>query len=432
MKLITLIVVILSIALSVNTCQASGGPWEFASLYHLQGPKVDSTTVKGDTTSEYTFLFYKQKGKYADATFDVSFGINSVEGTAGIEKAEPSAITLWKTNATVVNANDNTFLSKDIKYQLKFDNDNAVSSYRFKFDKTESAAPTGTGTSCGGDCHFIFFFQHFPSEFDLHLFDANGNEIMPEATEPATAGKTKKSPIVYANYAENGGEAVFASILVAFCTLLGILTVLPCCNVGPEKKNCMDGSNFFMVLASAFAAGTLFSTTVMLILPEGVRMVDGAMGWSNEAMNNFVIGICLFSGFFLGALIDVFSHFMGGNPGDANTSSADKEIEMQNKNAVEEGKVGTNDVGLEKKGMFAITPNKWGRIVGTIIVGDFMHNFVDGIAIGVAFLGCNTTGGVSKFYFPLDLKKISSLTHHHSFIYATLHTVDCCRISNFT
>ena len=92
-------------------------------------------------------------------------------------------------------------------------------------------------------------------------------------------------------------------------------------------------------------------------------------------MNNFVIGICLFSGFFLGALIDVFSHFMGGNPGDANTSSADKEIEMQNKNAVEEGKVGTNDVGLEKKGMFAITPNKWGRIVGTIIVGDFMHNF---------------------------------------------------------
>ena len=66
MKLITLIVVILSIALSVNTCQASGGPWEFASLYHLTGPKVDSTTVKGDTTSEYTFLFYKQKGAYAD------------------------------------------------------------------------------------------------------------------------------------------------------------------------------------------------------------------------------------------------------------------------------------------------------------------------------------------------------------------------------
>ena len=57
---------------------------------------------------------------------------------------------------------------------------------------------------------------------------------------------------------------------------------------------------------------------------------------------------------------------------------------------------------------------------------------IGGIAIGVAFLGCNTTGGVSKLYFPPDLKKLSSLTHHHSFIYATLHTVDCCRISNFT
>ena len=434
MKLITLIVVILSIALSVNTCQAGGGgskPWEYIALYHLTGPKITGTTTTGD----YTFLFYKQKGAYADKTFDVSFGINSVEGQEGIEKAEPDAEnTIWKTTPTVVHANDfNTFMSKDKLYQLNFSDAHAVSSFRFKFNKTESASPTGTGTSCGGDCHFIFFFQHVPSEFDLHLFDANGNEIMPEATEPATAGKTKKSPIVYATYTKNAGEAVFASILVAFCTLLGILTVLPCCNVGPEKKNCMDGSNFFMVLASAFAAGTLFSTTVMLILPEGVRMVD--VPWRNEAMNNFVIGICLFSGFFLGALIDVFSHFMGGNPGaddDANTSSADKEIELQNKNAVEEGKVGAKDVSLEKKGMFAITPNKWGRIVGTIFVGDFMHNFVDGIAIGVAFLGCNTTGGVSKFYFPLDLKKISSLTHHHSFIYATLHTVDCCRISNFT
>ena len=35
---------------------------------------------------------------------------------------------------------------------------------------------------------------------------------------------------------------------------------------------------------------------------------------------------------------------------------------------------------------------KLGRVVGTIIVGDFMHNFVDGIAIGVAFLGCNISG----------------------------------------
>ena len=109
-----------------------------------------------------------------------------------------------------------------------------------------------------------------------------------------------------ANYTENGGIAMFASIIVAFCTLLGILTVLPCCNVGPEKKNCMDGSHFFMVLASAFASGTLFSTTVMLILPEGVRMVDGAMGYKHEEQNNLIIGICLFSGFFLVLLLMFF------------------------------------------------------------------------------------------------------------------------------
>ena len=86
--------------LSVNTCQAGGGgskPWEYIALYHLTGPKITGTTTTGD----YTFLFYKQKGAYADATFDVSFGINSVEGQEGIEKAEPDAEnTIWKTTAT--------------------------------------------------------------------------------------------------------------------------------------------------------------------------------------------------------------------------------------------------------------------------------------------------------------------------------------------
>lgn len=385
-----LVLFLAAIGLShVNTCNASGGPWEFASLYHLTGPKVTDTTTVGD----YTFLFYKQKAKgdYADKTFDVIFSINSVEGAEGIEKAEPAAKTLWNAvNGTVVNANNyTTFLSKDTKYTLKFDSAHAVNSFRFKFDNTESSGTSGSGQSCGGDCHFIFFFQHFPSEFDLHLYDANGNEIMAEATEPATKKKVK-APVKIANYTENGGIAMFASIIVAFCTLLGILTVLPCCNVGPEKKNCMDGSHFFMVLASAFASGTLFSTTVMLILPEGVRMVDGAMGYKHEERNNLVIGICLFSGFFLGALIDVFSHFMGPNA-EAVVVNA-KEVEMQSKGTVEEGK-GGSVAAPEEKGMFDITPSKWGRVVGTIIVGDFMHNFVDGIAIGVAFLGCNISGG---------------------------------------
>ena len=69
-----------------------------------------------------------------------------------------------------------------------------------------------------------------------------------------------------------------------------------------------------------------------------------------------------------------------------------KEVEMQSKGTVEEGK-GGSVAAPEEKGMFDITPSKWGRVVGTIIVGDFMHNFVDGIAIGVAFLGCNVSGG---------------------------------------
>ena len=138
--------------LSVNTCHASGGPWEFAALYHLTGPKIGT----GNTVGDYTLLFYKQKGEYADATFNVSYSINSVEGIEGIETAEDDAKALWKdTVATDVAANQySTHLNKDTNYRLVFDDEHAVSAFTFKFNSTES-----NGADCGSDCHFIFFFQ---------------------------------------------------------------------------------------------------------------------------------------------------------------------------------------------------------------------------------------------------------------------------------
>lgn len=171
---------------TVNTCRASGGPWEFAALYHLTGPNIGTSNITGD----YTLLFFKQKEEYADPAFNVSYAINSEEGGAGIEAAEDAAKALWEGVPVDVDGNDygsSSYLSKDTFYQLKFDDKHPVSAYRFKFSSTES-----TGADCGEDCHFIFFLQHFPSEFDMHLFDANGVEIIAEATEPATPGETKK------------------------------------------------------------------------------------------------------------------------------------------------------------------------------------------------------------------------------------------------
>ena len=56
---------------------------EYASLYHLTGPKIPLQQLA--TTRSYN------KGINGDATFDVSFSINL--DAEGIEKAEPAAKT---------------------------------------------------------------------------------------------------------------------------------------------------------------------------------------------------------------------------------------------------------------------------------------------------------------------------------------------------
>merc|ERR1711871_1852266 len=68
-----------------------------------------------------------------------------------------------------------------------------------------------------------------------------------------------------------------------------------------------------------------------------------------------------------------------------------KDIEMDGagKSTVE---VSTSAGAVESK-WYSVNPKKWTRLVGAIVIGDFMHNFVDGIAIAIAFKICDPATG---------------------------------------
>jgi len=181
--------------------------------------------------------------------------------------------------------------------------------------------------------------------------------------------------------------AIGGSIIVLLVTLVGVITFTPC--IQALCKSVDPNTN--TVVLSAFAAGALISTAFFLILFEPSHMLEPL--YENEADAIAVWGTSILCGFMLSPVFEAIFSLLGLQLGHdhAAVSKEPAPIEMQSPGT------GSRVAADPAPASATDKDSHWNqqrcRLFVAIMVGDFMHNFVDGVFIAVGFTLCDSTAG---------------------------------------
>jgi len=223
--------------------------------------------------------------------------------------------------------------------------------------------------------HVAFFTEHFPTEFesDAHyLKDDHGDDIEPVAELPEAAAPSPPPSSHDDHDDAEWGASLLSAILVNIVTLVGVILAVPALNrLYKENAAVLDGVLF------AFAAGALLACAFFLLLFEATHLVGE--GWTEEVDTLWRWGTMVLAGFLLPSVLQNVVEWalvagLGGAETKAENAGNDKEA------------------GAEGSGT-ALSMSQKARIIGGVTIGDFLHNFCDGIFIGAAFKGCGTSFG---------------------------------------
>ena len=248
-------------------------------------------------------------------------------------------------NCTDVFNGGTIHVEEDVCFDLQFDKD--LHENIFKINTT-------------GHEYIALFAEHFLTEFGSeadHLFDDHGDEIKPDHTEPEEGSTHLDKP---------WGEAIGASIIVNLVTFSGIVFLIPAIRNWNQKN-----SKMFESVCQSFAAGAIISTAVFFVLIEGVHYIESHGYGGGEVGATWRWGTSVLAGLisptFMSTLLQRFAgRFLSGS---GKVEPAD-------------GKDSTSDDAT----LAATLRARFG-----VVVGDFTHNFVDGIVIATAFQGCSTS-----------------------------------------
>jgi len=348
---------------SLATASASG-EWEHEVVYDVQ---------------EYDESYSLNLANNADATMKFCFALTDEASAHGVHEVENSchaddnddlvAISPFETATQIVSGTT---------YQLTMDPDSWFSVFNIEFPANGL---------------YAFFSEHGPAEFTFDggsefaiLKDGETHDVVP-AWELAAAVAARTTP---------WGNTMAGCFAVWCVTLSGLVLIIN-----------MKVWHQIKPYALMFASGTLMSTAFALILFESTHLiaVDANEGlaagrWTAMIMSGFitspVIALCL-------------RHFLPVDDGDekkinnlqaiidtdaccgetADPKKQMKDLEAAKKLSIDDACCAQPADGDDCEKSIT-NANVRSRFLMSLIVGDFFHNFTDGVFIGAAFQ-CNTS-----------------------------------------
>ena len=348
-------------------------PWEWAGVFNVH------------TNEQYTWIAQKVGGKYADSAMKLLIMPAENATSAAIHEVEHELEEIWEGTATHVSAPSALPLGVGKLYELEFNSDASTSTFQVTFftDAKYTVASAGHDHDHDDKHPFVIFAQHFPVEFELrihYLSDPEGQDAKPEDTESDQAAPPN-----------NMGLAILALFIVCFATLIRLMLILP------GVRAAMIPFRLFKYI-DAFASGAVLAAVFFLIYPESYLNI--AVAYPKESLASAWWGCSVLLGFFVPCLIEWLmamlfpkrhhAHHHDDPDDDARRNNTLvvagwKTIVMDSKgpstgDVKPEGDAEDPSSGATKRPCWPMNAVGW-----SVLLGDGMHNFVDGVLIGVAF-----------------------------------------------